>query len=84
MLSTECMNWCTQPTTRMLLLLVLLIIWGSCSGSVVFGLGVEALRAAFFGTEEGSGALEDEVRAKVLGADFVVCREGLRSAALKD
>ena len=66
------------------ILLVLLIIWGSCGGSVVFGLGVEALRAALFGTEEGSGALEDEVRAKVLGADFIVCREGLRSAALED
>ena len=50
----------------------------------MFGLGVEALRAALFGTEEGGGALEDEVRAKVLGADFVVCREGLRSAALED
>ena len=66
------------------IMLVLLIIWGSCGGSVVFGLGVEALRAALFGTEEGGGALEDEVRTKVLGADFVVCREGLRSAALKD
>ena len=66
------------------IMLVLLIVWSSCSGSVVFGLGVEALRTALFGTEEGSGALEDEVRAKVLGADFVVCREGLRSAALED
>ena len=51
---------------------------------VMLGLGVDALGAAGLGAEEGVGALEDEVRTKVLGADFVVCREGLRSAALED
>ena len=50
----------------------------------MLGLGVDALGAAGLGAEEGVGALEDEVRAKVLGADFVVCREGFRSAALED
>ena len=50
----------------------------------MLGLGVDALGAAGLGAEESVGALEDEVRAKVLGADFVVCREGFRSAALED
>ena len=55
---------------------------GSCG--VVFSLGVDALWATGLGAEEGIGALECEVRAKVLGADFIISCEGFRSAALKD
>ena len=50
----------------------------------MLGLGVDALWAAGLGAEEGVGALEGEVRTKVLGADFIISCEGFRSAALED
>ena len=58
-----------------------------CSGrsfGCMLGGSVDALRTAFFSSEEGCGAFEDEVRAEVFGADFVVGCESLRGSALED
>ena len=50
----------------------------------VFLLNVDPLRAAGFRTKEGRRSFEDEVRAKIFGADFVICCKGFRRAALED
>ena len=50
----------------------------------MFGGGVDALGAAGFGTKESGGALQDEVRTKILGADFVVGGQFLRGSALEN